>query len=97
PYRSKALPEVPTLQEAGLEGFAVESWQGLVAPAGTPPAIVEKINQDVVAVLRQPNIERALESQGFAISAGRPSDVDRTVIDDNRLYAKVLARTGLRL
>lgn len=62
-YRSPALPTVPTVAEAGgPPGFSVESWQGYFAPAGTPPAIVEKINRDIATVLQAPDVRAQLES-----------------------------------
>ncbi len=67
PYRSRALPQVPTLAEAGAAGFAVESWQGLLAPAATPAAVVERINRDVTAVLHDATTRSQLEDAGHVV------------------------------
>ncbi|MDQ8034630.1 ABC transporter substrate-binding protein [Bordetella genomosp. 1] len=96
-YRSKALPDVPTLQEAGLPDYVVESWQGLSAPAGTPRPLVERINRDVVAVLREPETASLLENLGFTLAATPPQDVDRTVAEDIATYRRVLASAGVDL
>ncbi|SEK11795.1 tripartite tricarboxylate transporter substrate binding protein [Achromobacter sp. NFACC18-2] len=96
-YRSKALPDVPTLQEAGLKDYEVESWQGLSAPAGTPKAVIDRINRDVVAVLREPATASLLENLGFTLAATPPQDVDRTVSEDIVTYRRVLAGTGVAL
>lgn len=62
--RSAALPEVPTATEAGLKGFDVTGWFGLVAPAGTPPAVLAKVQRDVAAVLAQPQTRQRLAAIG---------------------------------
>jgi tripartite-type tricarboxylate transporter receptor subunit TctC len=59
--RAATFPEVPTMQEAGLAGYEVSSWQGVCAPAGTPPAVLEKINADVNGVLRMTDVHARLE------------------------------------
>ncbi|MFJ1298960.1 Bug family tripartite tricarboxylate transporter substrate binding protein [Pseudomonadota bacterium AL_CKDN230030165-1A_HGKHYDSX7] len=96
-YRSKALPDVPTLQEAGLPDYEVESWQGLSAPAGTPRPVIDRINRDVVAVLREPETATLLENLGFTLAATPPQDVDRTVAEDIATYRRVLASAGVAL
>ena len=97
PYRSKALPEVPTMQEAGLADYAVESWQGFVVPASTPRPLVERIHRDVVAVLREPETAALLEGLGFAIAASSPEAVDQTVRDDIATYKRVIATADVKL
>lgn len=97
PYRSKALPQVPTIQESGLPDYVVESWQGFVAPASTPRALVDRINQDVVAVLREPETAALLENLGFTIAATTPEAVDQTVRDDIATYRRVLASSDVTL
>jgi tripartite-type tricarboxylate transporter receptor subunit TctC len=59
--RATQLPAVPTLQEAGLPGYDVQSWQGLCAPAGTPAAVLDKLHADLNAVLRQPEVRQRLD------------------------------------
>lgn len=71
--RSPALPNVPTLQEAGVPGFDVASWQALYAPAGTPPAIVNRLNFEVEKILAQAEIKAKLDSLGLVHSPNTPS------------------------
>ncbi|MDB6002029.1 MAG: C4-dicarboxylate transport system permease DctM subunit, partial [Rhizobacter sp.] len=66
---SDALPGVPTVAESGVPGFDVSSWHGLLAPAGTPPAIVERLNREVLTVLQMPDVKQQLSNAG-AIPAG---------------------------
>ncbi len=72
--RFSAVPELPTVAESGVPGFDVSSWYGLLAPAKTPPAIVEKMNADAVKVLREPDMRQKLESLGLEVVASTPSN-----------------------
>src|SRR5438045_6047608 len=62
--RSSIAPDVPTLAESGLPGFEVGSWQGVFAPAGTPPAIVKRLNSEIVKIINMPEIREKLEALG---------------------------------
>jgi tripartite-type tricarboxylate transporter receptor subunit TctC len=90
PYRSKALPDVPTLQELGVEGYSLATWQGIVAPRGTPDALIEKIYKDITEILHDSAIAGQLESLGFNIVAGTPEDVDRDIAAAIELYTKIV-------
>jgi tripartite-type tricarboxylate transporter receptor subunit TctC len=71
--RATTLPDVPTVAEAGdLPGFQVSAWWGLYAPAGTPPAIVAKVSEDVAAALSQPDVKTWVENQGGTVGGGTP-------------------------
>ncbi len=98
PYRSPALPDVPTVAEAGgPAGFSVESWQGYFAPAGTPPAIVAKINRDIATVLQAPDIRAQLEAQGFKVAGGSPADLADSLRAEQPRYAQAIKTAGLAL
>lgn len=97
PFRSKALPDIPTLQEAGVKGYTFQSWQGLVAPAGTPDAVIQKIYATVAESLQAPDARNALENLGFIVTASPPAEVNQTIADDSKLYADVASRAGLTL
>jgi tripartite-type tricarboxylate transporter receptor subunit TctC len=96
-YRSSALPDVPTMSEAGLPGFTVESWQGYFAPAGTPPAIVAKINRDIQAAISAPETRAKLEDMGFKVAGGVPSDLGRTLAGERMRYTKAIQTAGITL
>ena len=70
--RFSAEPNLPTVAESGVPGFDVSSWYGLLAPAKTPPAIVEKMNADAVKVLREPDVRQKLENLGLEVAASTP-------------------------
>jgi len=71
--RSPALPNTPTLQEAGVPGFDVASWQALYAPAGTPPAIVTRLNAEVEKILSQPDVKAKMDGLGLVHTANTPA------------------------
>ena len=72
PKRSKDLPNVPTISESGFPGFDAPAWWGVIAPVKTPPEIITKMNQAIIAVLNQPDIAKKLDDQGINIVAGGP-------------------------
>ncbi|MFM2119535.1 MAG: hypothetical protein RL722_1003 [Pseudomonadota bacterium] len=71
--RAPALPNVPTLQEAGVAGFDVSSWQALYAPAGTPPAVVSRLGQEVEKILALPEVKSRLDSLGLQHQVNTPA------------------------
>jgi tripartite-type tricarboxylate transporter receptor subunit TctC len=97
PYRSQALPEVPTVAESGLPAYAIESWQGLVAPAKTPRPIVQKLNALFVSALNAPDVKSFLENQGFVVRGSTPEELDETIRNDIPRYAKVIAASGMKI
>ncbi|EHP44611.1 hypothetical protein OR16_01225 [Cupriavidus basilensis OR16] len=97
PYRSKALPQVPTMAEAGAAGFAVESWQGLIAPAATPTGVVDRISRDVSAVLNVPATRSLLEDAGYVVVGSSAQELDAALARDLPRYASVIVASGLSL
>ncbi|MDB5914631.1 MAG: hypothetical protein JWP22_3306 [Ramlibacter sp.] len=97
PYRSPAVPGVPTMNEAGLPGFSVESWQGFFAPGATPPAIVDTINRDMQAVLQQPQVRERLQDLGFKVVGGSPSELTASLRAERQRYAQVIQTAGITL
>jgi len=76
------LPDVPTATQAGYPDLTLESWSAIVAPAGTPPAIVERLNQEVNKVLAQPEVQQAITSRGLEPTPGTPQDLARRIQED---------------
>jgi tripartite-type tricarboxylate transporter receptor subunit TctC len=74
PKRLSGLPKVPTFPESGLPGMVSDSWNGLLAPAGTPPAIIKKLHEAAVAALNAPDVREKLESQGGIVIANTPDE-----------------------
>jgi tripartite-type tricarboxylate transporter receptor subunit TctC len=95
--RNQAVPEVPTIAEAGVPGFEVLNWQGLVVPARTPRMIVERLNHDVRAALVLPGMRESLASQGLDAAAGTPEQFGRLIAEDLVKYRSLVQSTGIRL
>jgi tripartite-type tricarboxylate transporter receptor subunit TctC len=77
--RSSVLPDVPTTEEAGYSGTAYRFWVGMLAPAGTPPAVVERLNKEVIAVLAMPEVKERLAALGADAAPTSPADFDKLI------------------
>jgi tripartite-type tricarboxylate transporter receptor subunit TctC len=72
--RVKSLPNVPTMVEAGVPGYELVSWQGIFAPAGTPKDVVQRLNAEIVKVLKMPDVRERLESLGLDPVGNTPDE-----------------------
>lgn len=88
--RVPALPDVPTLSEGVLPGFNAISWLGLVAPAGTPQLIVEKIAADVRSILSEESVKARYVSLGGVPRATTPQEFSQLIVEDRRRYAQII-------
>jgi tripartite-type tricarboxylate transporter receptor subunit TctC len=95
--RAPALPEVPTIAESGLPGFDASSWFGLLAPAGTPPAIVAKINAEIAKWLATPEAKEKLLAAGANAAGGTPDDFARHIAAETAKWAKVVKESGAKV
>jgi len=93
--RSLSLPEVPTVQEGGLSGYDVTSWNGLAAPARTPPEILALLNQGVNEALMDPGIKAASAKFGLEARGSTREEMRVRVRDDVAKWAKVIAEAGI--
>jgi len=95
--RAYVLPEVPTLDEQGLKGFELTQWQAVVAPAGTPRPIVERLYREVVEALKKPDvIERLATLGGNELVGNTPEEFAQVIKDDLAKYAKLVKAAGLQ-
>ena len=93
--RVSQLPDVPTVQESGLPGFEVNSWQGVCAPAATPTALLDKLNSDINSVLRIPEIQQRMEE---LVMVGPPTtreEFDQFIRAEIARWAKVIKDAGI--
>ncbi len=90
PKRSVALPEVPTIAEAGLPGYAASGWYGLVAPAGTPRAAIEKINGAVRTVIRPADMKEKLAGVGVEAADATPAQFGELITADMAKWDKIV-------
>ena len=91
--RLAALPEVPTIAESGLPGYDVVGWNGILAPAKTPRAIIDRLHAEFVKVVRSPEIEAETAAQGIAAIGNTPEEFARVIRADMEKWAKVLRGT----
>ena len=94
PTRVKQLPDVPTMKELGVEGMEAGSWFGLFAAKGTPQAVIDKVNAQVAAILKEPETLEALERQGATPIGGSAQDFARHVQRDYEGWKPVVQRSG---
>jgi tripartite-type tricarboxylate transporter receptor subunit TctC len=95
--RSPLLPDVPTLQESGLAGFEVMAWGGLVAPAGTPQPIVERLNREINAWLQSPATKAEFAELGQIALGGSPEFFRGHIQSETRKWAEVIRKGGVKL
>ena len=96
PQRLAALPDVPTVAEQGYPGFQVDNMYGILAPAGTPPEIVNKLNADIVKVLHEPEAMKPLEAATIEIVANTPEEFARYIAAEHAKWAQVIKASGAR-
>lgn len=96
--RSAALPDVPTVEEAaGLKGFDASSWFGLLAPAGTPPDVVQRIQQETAKALATPAMKEKLLAQGAIPSGNTPAEFSRLIEAEHQKWAQVVKASGAKV
>jgi len=95
PARSTLLPDVPTIAEAGLPGYEVNAWVGLLAPAKTPREVIDLLNREVMAVLREPDVQKRLQEIGAHPVFGTPEDLGALVKSDIAKFATIIKSAGI--
>lgn len=95
--RSPMLPDVPTFDESGLPGILSSVWVGILAPAGTPADIVQKLNREIVAILREPAMSARLVDQGFEVVAGTPEQFGQLIKADYDRFGVIVRKAGIKV
>lgn len=95
--RSPALPDVPTIQESGLPGFVVEAWYGILAPAGTPKALVERLSRDINEAMAHPETRERIVSLGYDVLGSTPEQFDAHIRSEVARWGKVVRDSGARI
>jgi tripartite-type tricarboxylate transporter receptor subunit TctC len=94
--RTAITPELPTISESGVPGYDVSSWYGLLAPAGTPPAVVAKLQREIARVLRLPDVSEKLTSQGLDLVGNTPDEFAAIIKSEIVKWAKVAKASGAK-
>ncbi len=92
--RSPELPDVPTIAEAGVPGYEATSWFGLFAPAGTPPAVVSKLNTAIVKVLAKADVKKKINEQGAEVYSETPEQFSAFIQKESLKWGKVVRESG---
>ncbi len=92
--RTNVFPDLPTLKEQGID-VAVDQWYALFAPAGTPDAIITKLNTSLNAALKDPEVDQKFVEQGAVVQTGTPAELKELVVNDLAKWKKVVAETGM--
>jgi tripartite-type tricarboxylate transporter receptor subunit TctC len=95
--RSKLAPDLPTMAEAGMPGFDISTWFGLLAPAGTPPDVIAKWNADVVKVLNSPDVREKMLAQGAEPSPQTPAEFASFIAREREKYARIVKASGAKV
>jgi tripartite-type tricarboxylate transporter receptor subunit TctC len=95
--RSAALPDVPTLDEAGLKGFNMGTWFGLLAPAGTPADVIARLNADIVKIVNSAEFRKKMDDIGAVPVGDKPAQMAARIKEDTERFAKLVKEAGVSL
>jgi tripartite-type tricarboxylate transporter receptor subunit TctC len=95
--RMKVLPELPTIAESGVPGYAVDAWFGLFAPARVPPRIVEKLYVEASRAVRAPELERRMQAEGADVVGNPPQEFAAQVRAEYEKWRSLVAKAGLKI
>lgn len=95
--RSPNLPNVPTVVESGLQNYDAAPWIGLLAPAGTPPAIVERLNREATAALKAPDIASAFATQGIDVIGNSAQQFGQFIREETAKWKRVVEKSGAKI
>jgi tripartite-type tricarboxylate transporter receptor subunit TctC len=94
--RWPAAPDVPTFSEQGVKNSDVDLWYGVLAPAGTPPAVVTRLNKEITQILALPDVREALEKQGMVPTPGPAEQLGMLIRNDAKRWAEVIKHANIK-
>ena len=95
--RFPGAPELPTIAESGVPGFDVSAWDGIFAPAGTPPAVIDRLNAAIRQALDEPELRDQLIAHGAVAVPGTPDELARHVVAEKAKWAKIIRASGAKV
>jgi tripartite-type tricarboxylate transporter receptor subunit TctC len=95
--RSEVLPEIPTMDESGLPGFDLPDWFGVLAPRGTPEAVVTRMSEEIARQIRNPELKAKLANEGFEVIGSSPAEFGKVLRKDMDEDARVVKAAGVRI
>ena len=95
--RFPLLPDLPTIAESGYPGFEALAWNGVLVPAGTPRPIVQRVNAEINAVLKEPDILQKMHASGFDLIGGTPEDFGALIKSESEKWLPVIRKAGVKI
>lgn len=95
--RATALPDVGTIDEAGLPGYEVSGWYGVIGPAGMPPTVVARLNKEINTIIQVPDTKKQMANEGAEPRSGTPEEFGAAMAADLQKWAKVVAAAGIKI
>ena len=95
--RAEAVPDVPTVAEAGVKGYAATNWYGLLAPAGTPQPVVERHNREIVAALKAPDVVQQLKDQGIDAAPSSPAEFAKFIVAEEKKWVPIIRKSNIKV
>ncbi len=95
--RSPLLPEVPTLAEAGLTGYAAYVWMGMLAPKGTPAPVIDKLHREFLVALRAPEVQNFMNTAAIEVIGSTPEEFGAFFRKDKELWARIIKEVGAKV
>jgi len=96
PRRLPQLPDVPTLHEPGVKDFSAGSWYGLMAPAGTPRDIIERLHAETIKALKQSELQQRINDLGADVIGNTPAEFSAQIVREREVWAKVVKQAGIK-
>lgn len=97
PERWPDEPDIPTMEEAGLPDFNMSSWVGLMAPTGTPEAIIERVSAEIADIVQDPKIIQQFHQAGFVPIGGTPADLAELIQKDTQMYGEIIEKAHVTI
>ena len=95
--RAQAVPDVPTVAESGIKGYAATNWYGMLAPAATPPNIIERLNRDMNNALKAPDVVASLRDSGIDAAPSTPADFFKFVQSEEKKWVPIIKKSNIKV
>ena len=95
--RAEAVPDVPTVAESGVKGYAATNWYGMLAPAGTQQPIIDRHNRDLVAALKSPDVVQQLKDQGIDAAPTSPAEFARFIAAEEKKWVPIIRKSNIKV
>ena len=91
------MPEVPTVAEAGVKGYAATNWYGMLAPAATPPHIIDRLNRELVNALKAPDVVQQLKDNGIDAAPSPPAEFAQFIRTEEKKWVPIIRKSNIKV